>query len=135
MRRRSDWADRPSDYLEHTRVDGPDESHFFMGCSQWTPARDPGSGPWTPRFEGDRCPSCGSEGTWVGFVPLLDGGAFGPCEMVWLPGRIAEGSPDVCGTCMRWGRDDRLVAAMAAEYYARGTVEPELKLLPIEDVT
>lgn len=80
----------------------------------WSPEREA-----RPR-DGERCPTCGSEGLFVFVVPTI--GAEG--EWVFVPGRIAEGSKDVCARCMRWGRDEWLAIRMLREARTRGSIDP-----------
>jgi hypothetical protein len=92
-------------WLDDHPIAGPDEAHFFTGADPcWSRAREvdvahEGAAPPAT------CPTCGADGV---SIPIAD-------EVVHLPGRIEEGSRDVCATCMRYGRDAQVSVSIRRE--------------------
>lgn len=106
-----------SDYVEPSYIPGPSEAFFFMGADPcWAPHREPVTSSGHPLPMDGPCPACGSDGRWAWLIPLA--------EPVWLPGKIAEGSPTYCATCARWGRDALVVDALLREWADRGSIDP-----------
>lgn len=123
-----------SGYTEPSYIAGPGEAHVFFGAdTHWGPECEPVDGrgnPMPPR--NGICPRCGSEGRWALPLPMVVCAADGFVPLIFLWGRIGRGSLDYCATCVRWGRDDRVVAAMLSEIAERGSFLPIAET--VEDV-